>query len=175
MKAAILCDDRDIRLSEALKPIGYRMLLAEWPTTVRILAAGAVWSMFSGLNEWRSWVITPIQYDEVSRLGRPFKQAILDLHVADAWRNGLAMIDSMPASGTAVFVLHWVITIVILLGTMLALPMLLRQLGPIGWLITLWLGYMLVAASPTGNSRYLAPILPMLCLTAGLGFARRGS
>jgi len=52
-------------------------------------------------------------------------------------------------------------------GTILALPTLLRQLGPIGWLITLWLGYMLVAASPTGNSRYLAPILPMLCLTAG--------
>lgn len=157
----------DIGFAKSLTPVGYRIMLEEWPTTFRAVSTGGVWSLFSGMGEWRNWAITDDEYRALFDDVLQAKKSLARIEFRDAFSAIGQILQKTPAFAMLVFVVMGVYHLLLLLGASFGLPRLLRQASsPLGWMLLLWSLYMLATAGPSGNSRYVAPLLPLLCLPA---------
>jgi hypothetical protein len=157
----------DIGFAKSLRPIGYRMMLEEWPTTFYAISTGGVWSLFSGMGEWRNWVITNDEYRAMSDDVLDAKKSLARLEFSNALAAIGQILQKTPGFALAVFIVMGAYHLLLLIGTIFGLPRLLRHTSsPLGWMLLLWLLYLLATAGPSGNSRYVAPLLPLLCLPA---------
>src|SRR3990167_5946537 len=157
----------DIGFAKSLTPIGYRIMLEEWPTTFYAVSTGGMWSLFSGMGEWRNWVITNDEYRAMSDDVLDAKKSLARLEFGNALGAIGKILQKTPGFALAVFVMMGVYHLALLIGAIIGLPRLLhRASSPLGWVLLLWALYLLAAAGPSGNSRYVAPLLPLLCLPA---------
>jgi 4-amino-4-deoxy-L-arabinose transferase-like glycosyltransferase len=161
----------DIGFAKSIAPTGLRIMLEEWPTTLITTASGGIWSLFAGMGEWRNWIITNEEYrasyDDVLEA----KKSLARFELGRALTAIGEIFRITPGFAMSVFVLMGVYQLVLVAGAVIGLRRLLNPTySPLAWLLLLWSLYMLVTAGPSGNSRYVAPLLPLLCLLAAFGF-----
>lgn len=163
----------DLRLSESLKPVGYQMLVEEWPTTIKVMLQGSLWSYFSGLNEWRGWLLTREQYGHIFAALGYGKRKLMESRYSQAVRIVSAALGATPAPVLFVFALVGLLHVVLAVATVRGLPLLFApEMPAAGALLVLWIFYLFATAAPTANSRYIAPLLPLLSITAAFGLVR---
>ena len=160
----------DIAFAQSLRPIGYRVMLEEWKTSVYTFASGGIWSLFSGLNEWRNWIISNDEYQAMGRYILNAKKSLARLEIGPATLAIVQILKETPLLTLIVFAMLAVLNAVLLTGAVVGLrPLLITAPTPYGWVVILWTLYLLATAGPSGNNRYLAPMLPLLSLWAAFG------
>ncbi len=171
----------DLKFAVAVRPVGIAILLEEWRMTLSKVITGGLWSLFSGLGEWRNWIISPADYDKLKKLIPAAKQAVARLDPGPATRGIKSILAAVPIGALAVFVFVALYNVVVVAGAVVGVWHRIfarvagsgfRRAGVFspsaasGWLIALWFAYVIATVGPTANARYLAPILPLVCVPA---------